>query len=126
MEIAPSRSGKPAPDYLDTTRTHDAGSDEITVRWTIYLNWHRIRLDTRVFHFGGSSMSRTTNLVIAAIVLIIAIWAAIHYSGRMTPQPSAAPNVQTTPSPAPAPVTPAPAPTTPAPAPNPAQPAPAQ
>lgn len=80
-------------------------------------------------------MSRTTNLVIAAIVLIIAIWAAIHYSGRMTPQPTSAPNVQTTPatppaapSPAPAPVTPAPAPapTTPAPAPNPAQPAPAQ
>ncbi|QJP17075.1 hypothetical protein G3545_27560 [Starkeya sp. ORNL1] len=77
-------------------------------------------------------MSRTTNLVIAAIVLIIAIWAAVHYSGRMTPQPSTAPNVQTTPAPAPspspAPVTPAPAPSpsTPAPAPNPAQPAPAQ
>jgi negative regulator of sigma E activity len=80
-------------------------------------------------------MSRTTNLVIAAIVLIIAIWAAIHYSGRMTSQPTAAPNVQTTPAPAPAtpspspaPVTPAPAPSpvTPAPAPSPAQPAPAQ
>jgi negative regulator of sigma E activity len=70
-------------------------------------------------------MSRTTNLVIAAIVLIIAIWAAIHYSGRMTPQPTEAPNVQTTPttpapSPAPATPAPAPAPTTPAPAPNPA------
>lgn len=73
-------------------------------------------------------MNRTTTMVIAAIVLIIAIWAAIHYSGRMTPQPSSAPTPPATSTPAPAPTAPepAPAPTTPAPAPSPTQPAPAQ
>jgi hypothetical protein len=73
------------------------------------------------FHFGDSSMNRTTTMVIAAIVLIIAIWAAVQYSGRMTPQPTEAPTPPATSSPAPAP-----GPTTPAPSPSPTQPAPAQ
>ncbi|MCJ8141978.1 hypothetical protein MKI84_03525 [Ancylobacter sp. A5.8] len=55
-------------------------------------------------------MNRTTTLVIAAIVLGLALYAAIDYSGRTTTQPTESPT-----PPVGEPVTP-PAPATPAPA----------
>ncbi|MFT0860341.1 hypothetical protein [Ancylobacter sp. G4_0304] len=52
-------------------------------------------------------MNRTTTLVIAAVVLLLAVYAAIDYSGRTTTQPTENPT-----PPVGAPVTP-PAPATP-------------
>ncbi|MDR6951634.1 hypothetical protein J2X65_000983 [Ancylobacter sp. 3268] len=64
-------------------------------------------------------MNRTTTLIAAAVLLVVALYAAVHFSGRTTPQPTEAPTPPVTdsaPAPAaPAPAAPAPAtPTTPA------------
>lgn len=61
-------------------------------------------------------MSRSTTMIIAAVVLILAAYAAFQYSGRMTTQPTESP----TPPVSTSPVTP-PA-TTPGTAPSPATP----
>jgi hypothetical protein len=36
-------------------------------------------------------MNRTTTLIIAAVLLVVAVYAAVQYSGRMTPQQSETP-----------------------------------
>ncbi len=36
-------------------------------------------------------MNRTTTLILAAVILVLAVYAAVQYSGRMTTQPSDAP-----------------------------------
>ncbi len=82
-------------------------------------------------------MNRTTALIIAAVVLILAIYAAVQYSGRMTTQPTESPtppastspttppapgSSATTPPAAPSPATPESTPPAPAPGGSPATP----
>ncbi|GAB4068141.1 hypothetical protein KHC28_23510 [Ancylobacter sonchi] len=63
-------------------------------------------------------MNRTTTLIAAVVLVLLALYAAVHFSGRTTPQPTESPTPPVSQS-LPAPATPAPA------SPEPAAPAPA-